>query len=162
MRADFGRSSRDISAARRIHTGATNSRLLITYSSHRLMGAIMNGRIAAAACLTASPLLVSLSHFLWPAHSEGTSREQLTSAGTHSGGWAAATLVETVGWMLLVPAFLIIWSEVRGRGRVLTSIGVWCSIAGLFGYYGAGVMNLITVELGRQHHDATMVGLTQA
>jgi hypothetical protein len=122
----------------------------------------MNRRIAAAACLTAAPLLVTLSHFLWPAHSEGSTREQLSSAGAHSTGWAAATLVETLGWVLLAPAFLIVWNEVRGRGRVLTSVGVWLSVAGLFGYYGGGVMNLITIELGRQHGVDTMVGLMHA
>jgi hypothetical protein len=122
----------------------------------------MNRRFTAAGCLAASPVLVSLSHFLWPAHSESSDREQIAAAGAHSAAWAAATLVETIGWLLLVPAFVIAWGEVRGRGRTLTTAGVWLSVAGVFGYYGAGTMNLITIELGRQHHDVAMAGLMHA
>lgn len=119
----------------------------------------MNRRTTAAACLAASPLLVTASHFLWPAHSEGTHAQQLAAAGAHSGAWAAATVVETLGWVLLVPAFVVIWQLVESRGRGLTAVGVWLAVAGMFGYYGAGVMNLVTIVMGRQGDAARMVSL---
>src|SRR3954452_7928067 len=122
----------------------------------------MNRRTTAAASLAASPLLVTASHFLWPAHSEGTDAQQIAAAGAHSGAWAAATLIETIGWMLLVPAFVVIWQAVSGRGRRLTAIGVWLSVAGVFGYYGAGVMNLVTIEMGRRHDPAAMTAFMHA
>ena len=122
----------------------------------------MNRRTVAAACLAASPLLVSLSHFLWPAHSEGTDAEQIAAAGTHAAAWAAATIVETVGWVLLVPALFALWQEARARGRVLTGVGVWLAIAGIFGYYGAGLMNLVTIEVGRHQNNPSGVALVQA
>src|SRR3954464_13367647 len=105
----------------------------------------MNRRTTAAACLAASPLLVTASHFLWPAHSEGTHAQQLAAAGAHSAAWATATMLETLGWVLLVPAFVVIWQAVTGRGQRLTAIGASCGVAGMFGYYGAGVMNLATI-----------------
>jgi hypothetical protein len=119
----------------------------------------MNRRSIVALCLAASPALVSASHFLWPAHSEGTDVQQLAAAGAHGGAWAAATVVETVGWLLLVPALVVIWQSVTGRGRWLTAIGAWLSIAGIFGYYGAGLMNLVAVEMGRRHDPATMAAV---
>jgi len=122
----------------------------------------MNRRVVAASCLAASPVLVSASHFLWPAHSEGTNTQQIAAAGAHSTAWAAATLVETIGWLLLVPALVVLWQGVAGRGRRLTTIGVWVSIAGLFGYYGAGVMNLVTIEMGRRHDPAVMTAFSQS
>jgi hypothetical protein len=122
----------------------------------------MNRRLVAAGCLAASPVLVSASHFLWPAHSEGSKAQQIAAAGTHSTAWATATFVETVGWLLLLPALVVLWQCVTGRGRRLTASGVWVSIAGLFGYYGAGVMNLVTIEMGRRHDPAAMIAFTQA
>jgi hypothetical protein len=109
----------------------------------------MNRRTAAAACLVASAILHSLSYFLWPANSEGTHAEQLTAAGSHSGAWAAATWVETAGWLLLAAALVVVWQEVRGRGRRLTAIGVWVAELGMAGFFGAGVMNIVTIRLGR-------------
>src|SRR3954451_11888207 len=122
----------------------------------------MNRRTTAAACLAASPLLVTASHFLWPAHSEGTDAQQLAAAGAHSAAWAAATVVETIGWMLLVPAFVVIWQAVAGRGQRLTAIGVWLSVAGVFGYLGAGVINLVTLVMGGQGAPHRMVALDAA
>jgi hypothetical protein len=119
----------------------------------------MNRRRIAGLALAASPVLVAASHFLWPAHSEGTDREQIAAAGAHSSAWLGATVVETIGWLLLVPAFVEIWSAIRGRGRTLVGIGAWLSIAGVFGYFGAGIMNVVTIDLGRQHDPAIAVAL---
>lgn len=122
----------------------------------------MNRRRTAAACLAGSPLLVTTSHFLWPAHSEGTHAQQLAAAGAHTGVWAAATVVETLGWVLLVPALVVIWQSVNGRGQRLTAIGVWLAVAGMFGYYGSGVMNLVTIVMGRQRDSARMLSLVDS
>jgi hypothetical protein len=122
----------------------------------------MDRRNICGLALMASPVLVAASHFLWPAHSEGTDRQQLAAAGSHSHAWLAATVVETVGWLLLVPALIEIWTVVRGRGRVLAGLGVWLSLSGVFGYFGAGVMNLVTINLGRQPNPATMAALVRS
>jgi hypothetical protein len=122
----------------------------------------MNRRTTAAACLTAAPVLVSASHFLWPANSEGTDTQQIVAAGAHAGSWAAATVVETIGWLLFVPGLIGLWNATTDRGRRLTTIGVWASIAGMFGYYGAGVMNLVTIEFGRRHDPIAMATLMHA
>ncbi|MFN2560594.1 MAG: hypothetical protein ABR571_04765 [Jatrophihabitans sp.] len=74
----------------------------------------------------------------------------------------AATVVETIGWLLLVPALIEIWTAVRDRGRVLTGIGAWLCLAGVFGYFGAGLMNLVTIQLGRRHDPAAMVALMRS
>jgi hypothetical protein len=115
-----------------------------------------------AVCLAASPVLVSLSHLLWPAHSEGSTSEQIRAAGAHSTAWAAATFVETIGWLLLVPAIVVLLQSVTGRGRRTTAIGGWVAIAGLFGYYGAGVMNIVTIEMGRRPDPGAMASFAQA
>jgi hypothetical protein len=122
----------------------------------------MNRRTTAALCLATSPVLVSASHFLWPAHSEGTDAEQIAAAGAHSTAWALATWAETVGWLLLVPALVVIWLSVTERGRRLTAISAWLGIAGTFGYYGAGLMNLVTIELGRHHDPAATDALMRS
>jgi hypothetical protein len=122
----------------------------------------MHRRTVGAVALTASPILVAASHFLWPAHSEGSQVQQLRAAGAHSGAWLAATVVETVGWLLLVPALIEIWSAVRGRGRTLTGIGVWLALAGVFGYFGAGLMNLVTIDLGRRHDPVAMAAVVHS
>jgi len=122
----------------------------------------MNRRTSAAVCLAASPLLVTLSHYLWPAHSEGTQTQQIHAAGAHPDAWTAATVVETVGWLLLLPALIAFWGHVRGRARVLIMVGVGLSVAGVFGYFGAGIMNLVTIDLGRRHRDAEMASLVHA
>jgi hypothetical protein len=119
----------------------------------------MNRRSLAGVALGASPVLVAASHFLWPAHSEGTDQEQIIAAGQHSGAWLAATVVETIGWLLLVPAVIEIWSVVRGRGRTLTGVGVWLTLLGVFGYFGAGLMNLVTIDLGRRHEPTAMASV---
>jgi hypothetical protein len=62
---------------------------------------------------------------------------------------AAATLTETVGWVLLLPALAVLWEEVRGRGRVLVGTGVWGGVLGVLGFMVSGVLNLVTVDLGR-------------
>jgi hypothetical protein len=117
----------------------------------------MNRRSGAGVCLAASAALHALSYFLWPKSSEGTHAEQLAAAGAHSAAWAAATWVETAGWLLLIPALAVMWNEVRGRGRTVTAAAVWLSILGVAGYVGAGVMNVVTIALGRYHdHQAAL------
>jgi hypothetical protein len=122
----------------------------------------MNRRTTAAICLGAAPILITASHFLWPAHSEGTDAQQIAAAGAHAGAWAAATVVETLGWVVFVPALIGLWSAVSGRGRRMTTIGVWLSIAGMFGYYGAGIMNVVSIELGRRHDPVATAALAHA
>lgn len=126
----------------------------------------MNRRIVAGVCLIASPVLHIACSFLWPAGSEGSAATQLASAAAHPGAMAAATLTETAGWVLLLPALAVLWEEVRGRGRVLVGIGVWGGVLGVLGFMVSGVLNLITVDLGRStgglaaydsiRHDALM------
>lgn len=119
----------------------------------------MNRHTMAGLALALSPVLVAASHFIWPAHSEGTDRQQLVAAGAHPHAWLAATVVETLGWLLLVPAAIELWQAVRDRGRTLVAIGAWLTILGVFGYFGAGLMNLVTIDLGRRHNPAAMAAL---
>lgn len=119
----------------------------------------MNRHTVAGAALLGAPVLVAASHFLWPAHSEGSDRQQIVAAGAHPGAWLAATVVETIGWLLLVPALIDIWATVQGRGRVLAGLGAWLTLAGMFGYFGAGLMNLVTIQLGRRHDPAAMAAV---
>ena len=122
----------------------------------------MNRRTAAAVCLVASGLLHALSYFCWPTNSEGSHAEQLAAAGAHSGAWAAATWIETVGWLLLAPALVVIWEQVRDRGRRLTAVGVWGSMLGVAGFVGAGVMNIVTIRLGRYSDQSAALAVFDA
>ena len=109
----------------------------------------MNRRTVAGLCLLASPVLHLVSYFLWPAHSEGSTATQLAAAAAHPGQMALASLVETLGWVLLLPALAVLWGEVRGRGAVLVGIGVWGGVLGVLGFAVSGVLNLVTIDLGR-------------
>jgi hypothetical protein len=128
----------------------------------------MNRRTVAGICLIASPVLHLATSFLWPPGSEGSAATQLAGAAAHPGAMAAATLTETVGWALLLPALAVLWEELRGRGRVLVGIGVWGAVVGVLGFMVSGVLNLVTVDLGRStgglaaytaiRHDGFVVG----
>jgi hypothetical protein len=109
----------------------------------------MNRRTVGGLCLIASPVLHLFSYFLWPAGSEGSAATQLASAAAHPGQMALASLVETLGWVLLLPALAVLWSEVRGRGAVLVGVGVWGGVLGILGFAVSGVLNLVTIDLGR-------------
>jgi hypothetical protein len=128
----------------------------------------VNRRSIAGACLVASPLLHLASYFLWPAGSEGSAATQLHSAAAHPGAMALAALVETVGWVLLLPPLAVLWSEVRGRGAGLVGTGVWLAVLGVLGFFVAGALNLVTVDLSGTpggaatydavRHDGRLVG----
>jgi len=107
----------------------------------------MNRRTVAGLCLIASPVLHVVSYFLWPAGSEGSAATQLATAAAHPGAMALASLVETTGWVLLLPALAVLWGEVRGRGRVLVGIGVWGAVLGILGFTVSGVLNLVTTDI---------------
>ena len=107
----------------------------------------MNRRAVAAACLVASPVLHLVSYFLWPAGTEGSDAVQVATAAAHPGAMTAAALVEALGWVLLLPALAVLWNEVRGRGSVLVTIGVWGSVLGVLGFVSSSVLNLVTVAL---------------
>lgn len=109
----------------------------------------MNRRSVAAVCLFASLLLHLASYFIRPSGSEGSAAGQLATAAGHPGATAAAALVETLGWVLLLPALVELWSEVHGRGRVLVGIGVWGAVLGVLGFTAGGVLNVISVDLAR-------------
>lgn len=109
----------------------------------------MNRRTVAGLCLIASPALHVVSYFLWPAGSEGSTATQLATAAAHPGAMALACLVETLGWVLLLPALAVLWGEIRGRGRVLVGIGVWGSVLGILGFTVSGVLNLVTTDIAR-------------
>ena len=94
----------------------------------------MNRRTVAGVCLVVSPVLHLVSSFLWPAGSEGSDAAQLAAAGAHPGAMAAASLTETLGWVLLLPALVVLWSELRDRGRVAVGIGVWGAVLGVLGF----------------------------
>lgn len=129
----------------------------------------MNRRTVAGVCLIASPALNLGSHFLWPAGSEGSAATQLASAAAHPGAMAAAVLTEIAGWVLLLPGLVQLWTELRGRGRVLVGIGAWGGVLGVLGFVVSGVLNLVTVDLARStrgtaaflavKHDGLIVGL---
>jgi hypothetical protein len=112
----------------------------------------MNRRTVAAACFAASPALHLASYFLWPAGSEGSTATQLATAAAHPGAMTAAALVEALGWVLLLPALVVLWNEVRGRGSVLVTIGVWGAAVGVLGFMSSSVMNLVTVDLAPSAH----------
>jgi hypothetical protein len=107
----------------------------------------MNRRTVAAACLVASPVLHLGSYFLWPAGSEGSAAAQLAAAGAHPSAMASAALVETIGWLLLLPALVVLWGEIRGRGAALVGSGGWLAVLGVVGFAIAGALNLVTVDL---------------
>jgi hypothetical protein len=107
----------------------------------------VNRRAVAAACLVASPVLHLASYFLWPAGTEGSDATQLATAAAHPGAMTAAALVEALGWVLLLPALAVLWQEVRGRGSVLVTIGVWGAVLGFLGFFASSVLNLVTVAL---------------
>jgi hypothetical protein len=107
----------------------------------------VNRRAVAAACLVASPVLHLASYFLWPAGSEGSAATQLASAGAHPGAMVSAALVETIGWIVLLPALVVLWGEVRGRGAALVAAGAWLAVLGVLGFTVAGALNLVTVDL---------------
>jgi hypothetical protein len=48
---------------------------------------------------------------------------------------------------VLLPALAVLWSEVRGRGSVLVTIGVWGSVLGVLGFVSSALLNLLTVAL---------------
>ena len=107
----------------------------------------MNRRSIAGACLVASPLLHFASYFLWPAGSEGSAGSQLAAAAAHPGAMVAASVVETGGWVLLLPPLMVLWNEVRGRGAALVGTGAWLAVLGVLGFTVSGALNLITVDL---------------
>jgi hypothetical protein len=122
----------------------------------------MSRRTIAGACLLAAPVLHAASYFLWPSGSEGTYAQQLTSARAHAGAWTAATWVETIGWLLLLPALVLVWHELRGRGRTLTAVGVWVSVLGVLGFFAAGVLNVVTIALARKADPAAALEALEA
>jgi hypothetical protein len=107
----------------------------------------VNRRTVAAGCLLASPVLHLASYFLWPAGTEGSDAAQVAAAAAHPGAMTAAALVEALGWVLLLPALAVLWNEVRGRGSVLVTIGVWGAALGVLGFVSSSVLNLVTVAL---------------
>jgi hypothetical protein len=107
----------------------------------------VNRRAVAATCFVASPVLHLASYFLWPAGTEGSDAAQLATAAAHPGAMTAAALVEALGWVLLLPALAVLWHEVRGRGSVLVTIGVWGAALGVLGFVSSSVLNLVTVAL---------------
>lgn len=109
----------------------------------------MNRRAVASVCLFASLLLHLASYFLRPSGSEGSAATQLATAAAHPAATASAALVETVGWALLLPALVVLWSEVRGRGRVLVGLGTWGAVIGVLGFTAGGVLNVISVDIAR-------------
>jgi hypothetical protein len=58
-----------------------------------------------------------------------------------------AALVETIGWILLLPALVVLWSELRGPGAALVGCGAWLAVLGVLGFALAGALNLVTVDL---------------
>ncbi|MGZ6849146.1 MAG: hypothetical protein ACXVFY_21910, partial [Blastococcus sp.] len=120
----------------------------------------MNRRTVAAACFVASPAVHLASYFLWPAGSEGSTATQLSTAAAHPGAMTAAALVEALGWVLLLPALAVLWNEVRGRGTVLVTIGVWGAVLGVLGFFASSVMNVVVVALaGTAHGLEAMTGI---
>lgn len=111
----------------------------------------MNRRTVAGLCLVVSPVLHLASSFFWPAGSEGSAAAQLAAAGAHPGAMAAATLLDTAGWVLLLPALAVLWNEVRGRGSALVGVGVWGGVLGVLGFVSGGVLNLATIALAGAH-----------
>jgi hypothetical protein len=107
----------------------------------------VNRRAVAAACLIASPVLHLISYFLWPAGSEGSAATQLAGAAAHPGAMTLAALVETLGWVLLLPGLVMLWNEIRGRGSALVGTGVWLGVVGVLGFAVAGALNVVTVDL---------------
>jgi hypothetical protein len=114
----------------------------------------MNRRAVATVCLVASPVLHLASYFLWPAGTEGSDATQLATAAAHPGAMTTAALVEALGWVLLLPALAVLWSEFRGRGSRLVTIGVWGSVLGVLGFVSSSVLNLVTVALAGTSHAA--------
>jgi hypothetical protein len=129
----------------------------------------VNRRAVAGICLFASLVLHLAAYFLRPSGSEGSAATQLAAAAAHPGATAAAALTETVGWALLLPALMTLWTEVRGRGRVLVGVGAWGAVLGVLGFTAGGVLGLISVDLGRSaggtdvytaiEHDAAVFGV---
>jgi hypothetical protein len=109
----------------------------------------MNRRSVAAICLFVSLVLHLASYFIRPSGSEGSAARQLATAAAHPGATAAAALVEIVGWAFLLPALVVLWSDVRGRGRVLVGIGTWGAVIGVLGFTAGSLLNVISVDIAR-------------
>jgi len=110
----------------------------------------MNRRTVAGLLLIASPVVHIASSFFWPAGSDGSPATQLATAAAHPGALTAATVTEAVGWLMLLPALVVLWSEVRGRGRVLVGIGAWGAVLGVFGFFAGTILNLVSIVLAGQ------------
>jgi hypothetical protein len=115
----------------------------------------MNRRTVAGICLIASAVLHTVSYFFWPAGSEGSAVTQLNAAAAHPGAMVGASVVETVGWLLLLPPLAVLWAEVRGRGAALVGTGVWLGVLGVLGFFASGALNLVTVDLAGAPFGAT-------
>jgi hypothetical protein len=104
----------------------------------------------AATALVAAPVLMSLSHFLWPAGAEGGRDQQFTAAAAHPVAWVAAGAVEALGWLALVPALVVLVRLVTGRGRVPTRIGAAVTAVGVLGHLAGAVLNAAAVPLAQR------------
>ena len=116
-----------------------------------------NRRLAGHALLAATALrLVSI--FLWPPDSDASHAKMLATAAAHPRLWDAATLVEPLAWLLAAPAVFACVGLVRGRGRVLTTVGGWVwGISVLALGFTAVALNGVTAVLATEPRPALMV-----
>lgn len=117
----------------------------------------VNHKLAGYALLAATALRI-VSIFLWPPDSDASHAKMLATAAAHPGLWNAATLVETAAWLLAVPAVFSCVTRIRGRGRLLTTLGGWLWAVSMLalGFVGLA-LNGVTGVLASEPRPALMV-----
>ncbi|WP_422772096.1 hypothetical protein ACN28C_03075 [Plantactinospora sp. WMMC1484] len=110
------------------------------------MATLTHTRLGAFAFVAAGGLFV-LYPALRPWHDETTVEGALAAMG--SGGWIASHLFAMVGFILLPPALLAVWSAVRGtpgdRLGIAATLAGWLGAGLVLPYYGAEDFGLYAI-----------------
>jgi hypothetical protein len=113
-------------------------------------------RLAVGALIAGVALQVTET-LLWPPGADGDTTQMLRSAGAHQGRYLSASVCETLSWLLVVPAVLLVIAGVHGRGRVLTRGGGGVFVLGsaLVGAFVSSTMNAVAASLGQRADQAS-------
>lgn len=104
-----------------------------------------------------APLAMMAEAASWPAGSDGSPAQQLTSAAAAPGVYTAAWTLESLGAALSLIAVVALMGRLRGRGRVLALIGGVLAVAGQIGTFTGGGFNAAIVPLAQQPERAVAI-----
>lgn len=104
-----------------------------------------------------APLAMMAEAASWPAGSDGSPAQQLTSAAAAPGAYTAAWTLESLGAALSLIAVVALMGRLRGRGRVLALIGGVLAVAGQIGTFTGGGFNAAIVPLAQQPERAVAI-----